>query len=300
MKTTFSLSAVTLVSFSLLVGMVVSDVEAKSKSGGRSSSSKSSSRGSSNRSYSSRSNSSRSNFSRSSNYRSSSNRSKSAPHARTNNTSRPRPTKGNSASRSHTKHGNNHKSHSNKHHGHNNKHQGHSNKHNGHGNKHQGHHNNHHGHHNNHYKHWNHWNGHHNHHRYHWNHWWYNYYRPLHTYGADRYRYCDWYYVQADYTSAAGVIVQDVRWYLGVRGLVLPGKGLGIEKIEAGSPAEFAGLRQGMVITRINGIVMADQAAMQQAITTSGGLLQMEILDKIDGKPLAVTVQMKQLATSSF
>ena len=106
--------------------------------------------------------------------------------------------------------------------------------------------------------------------------------------------------MQADYTSAAGVIVQDVRWYLGVRGLVLPGKGLGIEKIEAGSPAEFAGLRQGMVITRINGIVMADQAAMQQAITTSGGLLQMEILDKIDGKPLAVTVQMKQLATSSF
>jgi C-terminal processing protease CtpA/Prc len=123
---------------------------------------------------------------------------------------------------------------------------------------------------------------------------------PLRTYRADRYRYCNWNYVRCDYTTAAGIVVEDVRWYLGVRGLILPGKGLGIEAIEAGSPAEFAGLKQGMVITRINGTDLVDEAIMGQVIENSGGLLDMEVLDKLDGKVFAMSVQMKRLVNSSF
>ncbi len=106
--------------------------------------------------------------------------------------------------------------------------------------------------------------------------------------------------MQCDYRTAAGVVVEDVRWFLGVRGLILPAKGLGIELIEADSPADLAGLKQGMIITRINGVALVDEVTMGQVIESSGGLLDMEVLDKLDGTVFKITVQMKRLVTSSF
>lgn len=106
--------------------------------------------------------------------------------------------------------------------------------------------------------------------------------------------------MQCDYTTPGGVIVEDVRWYLGLRGLILPGKGLGIEQIEIDSPADFAGLKQGMIITQVNGVPMIDEAAMAQVIERSGGILEMDVLDKLDGKIVPVTVRMKRLVISSY
>ena len=149
------------------------------------------------------------------------------------------------------------------------------------------------------------WNGHYGnggygHHRVNWNSWWYNYCLPLQIYVTRDYRYCDWYYIRCDYTTPSGVIIQDVRWYLGVRGLILPGKGLGIEEIEANSPADLAGLSQGMVITRINRVEMVDEATMGQVIANSGGTLEMDVLDKLEGKVFSITIFMQRIVISSF
>lgn len=81
---------------------------------------------------------------------------------------------------------------------------------------------------------------------------------------------------------------------------MLPGKGMGIEKVEANSPAANAGLTPGMVITKCNGVAITDEVVFGQVVAESGGVLEMEVLDKIDGEPLFGTVQMTRLATANF
>ena len=177
--------------------------------------------------------------------------------------------------------------------------------HNGHGNQGGGHHggNNggHHagGHHNG-----GHHNGHHGHHwhnhrpRFSW--WWYNYCTPLQNYGPGNYQYCNYVYPTCDYVAPGGQIIEDVRWYLGMKGLMLPGKGIGIESVEANSPADLTGLKPGMVITKCNGVVITDDTIFGQVIAESGGVLELELLESIDGPQLEATVQMTRLPTASF
>jgi hypothetical protein len=274
MKTKLSASMTTLAALSLLFGIAISDVQAKS--GGHGGSSRSKSNSSSNRSYSSRSNGGHSN-----NNRSYSNRSNGS----NNNYSSNRNSNG------HGNSGTKNSGHSNTS---GNKSNGHSN-----GQKYNSQSKNN----NNHGQRWNshYGNGRNSHQRYGWNSWWYNYYAPLQNAGANNnYRYYDGSYVSGDYTTSSGEVVQDVRWYLGLRGLILPGKGLGIEQVEDNSPASLAGLQQGMVITRINGVDMVDEAAMGRVIESSGGTLTMDVLDKLDGQVFSVTVSMRQMAVSSF
>lgn len=85
-----------------------------------------------------------------------------------------------------------------------------------------------------------------------------------------------------------------------MKGLMLPGKGIGIETIEANSPAAAAGLAPGMVITKCNGVVITDDAVFGQVIAESGGVLEMELLETIDGERLQATVEMTRLATANF
>lgn len=155
-----------------------------------------------------------------------------------------------------------------------------------------GHHNG--GHHNgNHGHHW------HNHRpRFSW--WWFNYCTPLQNYGPGNYQYCNYVYPTCDYVAPNGQIIEDVRWYLGMKGLTLPGKGIGIESVEANSPADLTGLKPGMVITKCNGVVITDDATFGQVIAASGGVLEMELLESIDGPQLEATVQMTQLPTANF
>ena len=76
------------------------------------------------------------------------------------------------------------------------------------------------------------------------------------------------------------VVIDDCPWYLGITGIVLPGKGLGIENVDVGSPAELAGLKPGMAISSINGIELVDDTSIANAIATSAGVLDMKV--KID------------------
>lgn len=85
-----------------------------------------------------------------------------------------------------------------------------------------------------------------------------------------------------------------------MKGMLLPGKGIGIEAVEPGSPAEQVGLRPGMVMTVANGIPLVDEASMQEAIRISGGVLQMTLLSEDGSQVLEGAVQMVQIAAVSF
>ena len=130
-------------------------------------------------------------------------------------------------------------------------------------------------------------------------HWWYDYCSPI-RYAAptECIRYVGS-YVTCNATIG-GVVVDDVRWRLGLKGILLPGKGLGIEAVEAGSPAEAAGLKPGMVVTIANNIQIADETAMPAAIEASGGVLKLTVLDQADGQAANVTIQMERLVAQNF
>lgn len=85
-----------------------------------------------------------------------------------------------------------------------------------------------------------------------------------------------------------------------MKGILLPGKGIGIDSVEPGSPAEAVGLQPGMVLVNCNGIDMVDEAAMQRAIAISGGVLQMTLLSADGQQTLAGVVRMVRVASVSF
>lgn len=130
--------------------------------------------------------------------------------------------------------------------------------------------------------------------------WWVSYCEPISHCHAHEIVVCDWNRVQCVPVVHGGVQVQAVQWYLGMKGMLLPGKGIGIEAIEAGSPAEQVGLRPGMVMTVANGIALVDEASMQEAIRISGGVLQMTLLSDDGSQVLEGVVQMVQVAAVSF
>ena len=82
--------------------------------------------------------------------------------------------------------------------------------------------------------------------------------------------------------------------------MILPGKGFGIETVEEESPAAFAGLQPGMVLTACNGVELVDEATFAQVIAESGGVLELELYDKLEGELLVTTVEMVRIAKSSF
>lgn len=130
--------------------------------------------------------------------------------------------------------------------------------------------------------------------------WWVSYCEPISHCHAHEIIVCDWNRVQCMPVVHGGVQVQEVQWYLGMKGMLLPGKGIGIEAVEPGSPAEQVGLRPGMVITVANGIALVDEASMQEAIRISGGVLQMTLLSEDGSQVLEGAVQMAQVAAVSF
>lgn len=130
-------------------------------------------------------------------------------------------------------------------------------------------------------------------------HWWYNYCKPLAYCEPQHHHYCQWQYVTCDYRVNGQIVHADARWFLGLKGLLLPGQGVGVEDVAAGSPAEAVGLQPGMVITRCNGIDMVDEAALAQAIAVSGGVLQMDLL-LAEGTPATCVVVMQRVSSVNF
>lgn len=129
--------------------------------------------------------------------------------------------------------------------------------------------------------------------------WWFDFCRPIVILHPRDYCYCHWNVVTCNYIQN-GVVVENTRFYLGLTGMVLPGKGLGVETVDANSPAEAAGLKPGMVITRINGVDLTDEAAMKRVIAQSNGRLDMTVLAQADAAPQQVTVQMRLVSAVSF
>ncbi len=129
-------------------------------------------------------------------------------------------------------------------------------------------------------------------------HWWYNwcgskwYFDPT---CAVTYR---WYYYPC--TVRTGVAVRQFSWHLGLNCVFIPGRGLGIQEVEAGSPAALAGLTEGMVIVAANGTELTDEGLMQGIIEGSSGLLNLTVLPQADAELADVTVQMARIAVRNF
>ena len=130
-------------------------------------------------------------------------------------------------------------------------------------------------------------------------HWWYKWCPPLRYCEPADYVRCSWNYVVCDYSSGGHVVAADARWYLGIKGMLLAGQGVGIEEITAGSPAAAVGLQPGMVITRCNGIDLVDETALGDVITQSNGVLQMDLLINSD-TPATCVVVMHRVASHSY
>ncbi|MEO2019414.1 MAG: PDZ domain-containing protein [Fuerstiella sp.] len=131
-------------------------------------------------------------------------------------------------------------------------------------------------------------------------HWWTQYCQPIAHSHHNQVITCDWNRVHCSTVLHVGAPPQNVQWYLGLKGILLPGKGLGIDAVEPNSPAEQVGLRAGMVITVCNGIQLVDEASMQEAIRISGGILQMTLLSADGSQVLEGTVRMTRVAAVAF
>ena len=55
-----------------------------------------------------------------------------------------------------------------------------------------------------------------------------------------------------------------------------------------------------MVITRVNGIDLVDDAALAQAVATSNGALTMSVMAEEGDAPADVTVQLRRLSVVSY
>ncbi|QDV52753.1 PDZ domain-containing protein [Gimesia fumaroli] len=130
--------------------------------------------------------------------------------------------------------------------------------------------------------------------------WWFNYCTPLQNCRPVDYQYCNYIYPTCDYVAPSGLVVEDARWYLGMKGMMLPGKGVGVESVEENSPAAAAGLAPGMVITKVNGTAIISNEVLAQVIAESGGVLEMELYEKLDGPLMETTVEMIRLPAASF
>lgn len=117
--------------------------------------------------------------------------------------------------------------------------------------------------------------------------WWYDYCPNYCVHHPTHYHVCNYYYLP---------ISAQYQWYLGVKGMVLPNKGLAINEVDAFSPAALAGLQPGMVITRCNGIDLVSEQAVGLALAAPNGLLQMEVLVEGAPAPVPVTIQMRAVA----
>lgn len=129
-------------------------------------------------------------------------------------------------------------------------------------------------------------------------HWWYDTCRPIRYYAPEHCISYDWTYVTCS-TDWHGV-VQEARWYLGMKATLLPGVGLGVESVTPGSPADAIGLESGMVIIEANGAALVDETVMPAVIASSGGILNIKVIAGEGQPPQSVTLQLQRVVTQSF
>jgi hypothetical protein len=127
-------------------------------------------------------------------------------------------------------------------------------------------------------------------------HWWYNY--------CPQIQLCSPACVQIQYVyipcTVNGVIVQNFRWYMGMSGMFLPGRGIGVETVEPGSPAEQIGLLPGNVITSANGVLLQSPEDFDRIVAESGGILTLDVVVEDGAVPQQVQLALQQVAVERF
>ena len=108
-------------------------------------------------------------------------------------------------------------------------------------------------------------------------HWWFDFCLPLADCEFAEINAFSWHHVICDLVLPSGQVFHDAEWYLGLEGIVLPHSGLGIDLVNADSPAALAGLEPGMVILSCNEIRLTGDESVREAIAASGGLLELVI-----------------------
>ncbi|HSG71642.1 MAG TPA: hypothetical protein VLA12_14570 [Planctomycetaceae bacterium] len=124
-------------------------------------------------------------------------------------------------------------------------------------------------------------------------HWWFHYCPTIVTYSPTVYVPCRYDYIVCDYRVNEEVAFPNVKFRLGVTGLFLPGKGMGIEKVEENSPADLNGLKPGMVIAKCNGVLIDNEEAFLKVMKTSNGVLDLAIVVSETEEPVELTIDLR-------
>ena len=90
-------------------------------------------------------------------------------------------------------------------------------------------------------------------------------------------------------------------WYFGIDCILIPDlSAYGIQKINAGSPGDLAGLVVGDMIVGINGGSITSEFDLSEAITVSDGHLHLDVIRDGADSPVEIHVDLARLAVQSY
>ena len=98
---------------------------------------------------------------------------------------------------------------------------------------------------------------------------------------------------------SAGVVA--TSWYFGIDCILIPDlSAYGIQEVDAGSPAEVAGLTVGDMIVGINGSPISSEFDLSEAIAVSGGHLHLDVIRNGADASIEVHVDLARLVVRSY
>ncbi|MEM7457478.1 MAG: PDZ domain-containing protein, partial [Planctomycetota bacterium] len=125
-------------------------------------------------------------------------------------------------------------------------------------------------------------------------HWWFNYCGPTYYFDPTCSIVHNWYYYPCQ-TYVHGVY-HYYKWHLGINAVYIPGRGLGIQEVEVGSPAYYAGMRPGMIILATNGVSLIDETVFPRIVEQSTcGNLSLSVIADASGQVYTVNVRMQKI-----
>ena len=90
-------------------------------------------------------------------------------------------------------------------------------------------------------------------------------------------------------------------WYFGIDCILIPDlSAYGIQKVNAGSPGDLAGLVVGDMIVEINGGSITSEFDLSEAITVSDGHLHLDVIRDGADSPVEIHVDLARLAVQSY
>jgi hypothetical protein len=98
---------------------------------------------------------------------------------------------------------------------------------------------------------------------------------------------------------SAGIV--STSWYFGIDCILIPDlSAYGIQEVDAGSPADMAGLVVGDMIVGINGSPITSEFDLSEAITVSGGHLHLDVVRDGADSSVEIHVDLARLAVRSY